>query len=163
MGRLLAPFGIKGWVKLRAFTAAPDALFAYRTWWVAPADGSGSWSARRVVEAQPHGVTIIAALEGVTTREAAQALRGFVVGVPRAALPKTAPDEHYWGDLIGLVIVNHAGQTLGKVTAVLDTGAHPVLRIESDGGERLIPLVDAYVDAIEPAAGRIVVDWREDY
>lgn len=163
MGRLLAPFGIKGWVKLRAFTAAPDALFAYRTWWVAPADGSGSWSARRVVEAQPHGATIIAALEGVTTREAAQALRGFLVGVPRAALPKAAPDEHYWRDLIGLVVVNRAGQTLGKVAAVLDTGAHPVLRIESDGGERLIPLVDAYVDAIEAAAGRIVVDWREDY
>jgi 16S rRNA processing protein RimM len=99
----------------------------------------------------------------VTTREAAQTLRGFVVGVPRAALPKAAPDEHYWGDLIGLVVVNRAAQTLGHVVAVLDTGAHPVLRIQGDGGERLIPLVDAYVDAIEPAAGRIVVDWREDY
>jgi 16S rRNA processing protein RimM len=49
------------------------------------------------------------------------------------------------------------------VAGLRDTGAHPVLRGESDGGERLIPMVPAYVDAIEPAAGRIVVDWQEDY
>ena len=110
-----------------------------------------------------HGATIIAAIEGVTTREAAQALRGFVAGVPRAALPKTAADEHYWADLIGLVVVNRAGQTLGRVAGLLDTGAHPVLRVGGEGGERLIPLVPAYVDAIDPAAGRIVVDWLEDY
>jgi 16S rRNA processing protein RimM len=49
------------------------------------------------------------------------------------------------------------------VVGLLDTGAHPVLRVESDGAERLIPMVPAYVDAIEPAAGRIIVDWQEDY
>jgi 16S rRNA processing protein RimM len=83
--------------------------------------------------------------------------------VPRKLLPKTAPDEHYWSDLVGLNVVNRAGRTLGRVVGLLDTGAHPVLRVESDGAERLIPMVPAYVDAIEPAAGRIVVDWQEDY
>ena len=67
----------------------------------------------RVAEAQIHGTAIIAAIEGVATREAAHALRGFVAGVPRAALPKAAPDEHYWSDLVGLVVVNRAGRTLG--------------------------------------------------
>jgi 16S rRNA processing protein RimM len=47
---------------------------------------------------------------------------------------------------------------------VLETGAHPVLRVQAeDGAERLIPVVGAYVDAIEPAAGRIMVDWPADY
>ncbi|HEY2862510.1 MAG TPA: ribosome maturation factor RimM [Casimicrobiaceae bacterium] len=162
MGRLLAPFGIKGWVRLKPFTAAPETLLAFKTWWLAPDEGK-EWTRYRVAEAQFHGGSIIAAIEGVVTREAARALRGFVAGVPRSSLPEAAPDEHYWRDLIGLVVVNRAAQILGKVVAVLDTGAHPVLRIEGDGGERLIPLVGAYVDAIEPAAGRIVVDWRDDY
>ncbi len=163
MGRLLAPFGIKGWVRLKPFTAAPETLLGHRTWWLAPADGKDQWTQYRVAEAQIHGTAIIAAIEGVATREAAQALRGFVAGVPRAALPKAAPDEHYWSDLVGLVVVNRAGRTLGRVAGLLDTGAHPVLRVDGEGGERLIPMVPAYVDAIEPSAGRIVVDWLEDY
>lgn len=163
MGRLLAPFGIKGWVRLKPFTAAPETLLAHRTWWLAPADGKGEWKRYRVAEAQVHGGAIIAAIEGVATREAAQALRGFVAGVPRASLPKAAPDEHYWSDLVGLSVVNRAGHVLGRVAGLLDTGAHPVLRVEREGGERLIPMVPAYVDAVEPAAGRIVVDWQEDY
>jgi 16S rRNA processing protein RimM len=163
MGRLLAPFGIKGWVRLKPFTAAPETLLEYRTWWLAPADGSGEWTRHKVTEAQMHGTAIIAAIEGIATREAAQALRGFVAGVPRALLPKSAPDEHYWSDLVGLAVVNRAGKVLGRVAGLLDTGAHPVLRVEGEAGERLIPMVPAYVDAIEPAAGRIVVDWQEDY
>jgi 16S rRNA processing protein RimM len=163
MGRLLASFGVKGWIRVKPFTASPETLLTYTTWWLAPAEGKEGWSAYRVTERQMHGTTIIAALEGVTTREAAQGLRGFVAGVPRKALPKTAPNEHYWADLIGLVVVNRAARTLGRVVGLVDAGAHPVLRVEGEGGVRLIPLVPAYVDAIEPATGRIVVDWLEDY
>ena len=162
MGRLLAPFGIKGWVRVKPFTAAPETLLRFKTWWLAP-DESKQWTRYRVVEAQFHGGAIIAAIEGVATREAAHALRGFVAGVPRSSLPKTAPDEHYWSDLIGLDVVNREGRALGRVAGLLDTGAHPVLRVDGDGTERLIPMVPAYVDAIEAAAGRIVVDWQEDY
>lgn len=162
MGRLLAPFGIKGWVRLKPFTAAPETLLEYRTWWLAPTEG-GEWMRYKVAEAQMHGTAIIAAMEGIATREAAQALRGFVAGVPRALLPKSAPDEHYWSDLVGLDVVNRAGKLLGRVAGLLDTGAHPVLRVEGERGERLIPMVPAYVDAIDPAARRIVVDWQEDY
>jgi 16S rRNA processing protein RimM len=163
MGRLLAPFGIKGWIRLKPFTAVPETLLEYRTWWLGPAEGKGDWKRYRVAEAQLHGTAIIASIEGVATREAAQALRGFVAGVPRDRLPKAAPDEHYWSDLVGLEVVNRAGQKLGRVAGLLDTGAHPVLRVEDETGERLIPMVPAYVDAIEPASGRIVVDWLEDY
>ncbi|MGH8713524.1 MAG: ribosome maturation factor RimM [Casimicrobiaceae bacterium] len=163
MGRLLAPFGIKGWCRLRPFSAVPDALLGHKAWWLAPADGNGAWSQYRVVEAHTHGASIIAALAGVATREAAQALRGFLAGVPRATLPKVASGEHYWSDLVGLAVVNRSGQTLGRVAGLLDTGAHPVLQVAGGEAERLIPLVAAYVDAIEPAARRIVVDWPEDY
>ncbi|MGH8799600.1 MAG: ribosome maturation factor RimM [Casimicrobiaceae bacterium] len=163
MGRLLAPFGVKGWCRLRPYSAAPDTLLEHKAWWLAPADGNGPWSEYGVVEARAHAGSIIAALAGVATREAAQALRGYLAGVPRAVLPKTAPGEHYWSDLVGLAVVNRSGRTLGRVAGLLDTGAHPVLRVVDGEAERLIPVVPAYVDAIDPAEGRIVVDWPEDY
>ena len=79
MGRLLAPFGIKGWVRVKPFTAAPETLLAFKAWWLAP-DESKEWTRYRVVEAQVHGGAIIAAIEGVATREAAQ------LCAPRAAI-----------------------------------------------------------------------------
>ena len=82
-------------------------------------------------------------------------------------LPSLAEGEVYWADLVGLVVINRSGMVLGRVTAVLETGAHPVLRVAPEGdtaaGERLIPLVPAYVDALDVAGGRIVVDWRPEY
>jgi 16S rRNA processing protein RimM len=84
--------------------------------------------------------------------------------VPRSALPEPVVGEFYWYDLVGLVVVNRAAETLGRVSKVLETGAHPVLSVASeDGSERLIPVVAAYVDVIDPAAGRIMVDWPADY
>ena len=162
MGRLLAPFGVNGWCRLRPYTAAPDALLDYPRWWLAPA-ADAVWREYRVLEGRRHGAAIVAALDGVGTRDEAQALRGWLAGVPRDALPEAGKDEWYWADLVGLAVVNRAGTMLGRVIGLIETGAHPVLRVAAEAGERLIPLVAAYVDAIEPAAGRIVVDWLEDY
>jgi 16S rRNA processing protein RimM len=79
-------------------------------------------------------------------------------------LPSPKAGEFYWSDLVGLVVVNRAAEKLGRVSKVLETGAHPVLQVESEGGgARLIPVVAAYVDAIDPAAGRIMVDWPADF
>jgi 16S rRNA processing protein RimM len=79
-------------------------------------------------------------------------------------LPSPKAGEFYWSDLVGLVVVNRAAEKLGRVSKVLETGAHPVLQVESEGGgARLIPVVAAYVDSIDPAAGRIMVDWPADF
>ena len=86
------------------------------------------------------------------------------MAVPRSALPEPGAGEFYWSDLVGLAVVNRVAEKLGRVSKVLETGAHPVLHVESeDGVVRLIPVVAAYVDAIDPAAGRIMVDWPADY
>ena len=110
---------------------------------------------------------MVAGLEGLHRREEAALWRGASIGVPRVSLPALAADEVYWADLVGLAVINRSGVTLGRVGSVLETGAHPVLRVvaneRGDGGERLIPLVSAYVDAIDVAGARIVVDWQPDY
>jgi 16S rRNA processing protein RimM len=164
MARVLGPYGIQGWIKARPYTAAIATLADYPVWWLAPARDANAWQEFAVRSARQHGDTLVAALDGVKDREAALQWRGAWVAVPRSALPSPQAGEFYWSDLVGLAVVNRAAETLGRVSRVLETGAHPVLQVDgADGAQRLIPVVADYVDAIEPAAGRIMVDWPADY
>jgi 16S rRNA processing protein RimM len=165
MGRVIGPYGVQGWIKARTFTAAPNGLLAYRAWWLATSDDR--WREFTVLEARVHADAMVARLEGLNRREEAAPWRGASIGVPRVSLPALAAGEVYWADLVGLSVINRSGVALGRVGSVLETGAHPVLRVTAGGrgddGERLIPLAPAYVDAIDVAGGRIVVDWQPDY
>lgn len=165
MGRVTAPYGVQGWIKVRAYTALPDGLLAYRAWWLATKDDG--WREFAVLEARVHGAALVARLEGLSQREEAAEWRGATVGVPKVLLPALAAGEVYWADLVGLAVINRSGVILGRVAAVLETAAHPVLRVAPEGdvarSERLIPLVPAYVDAFDVAGARIVVDWQPEY
>ena len=162
MGRIIAPYGVQGWLKVRPFTGSPKALLAYGGWWLG-AEG-GAWRKLKVLAARSHGDLVLAQLEGLTRREDAAAWCGAPVGVPRAALPALAKGEVYLADVLGLEVVNREGTVLGHVTGLGETGAHPVLQVRlGKGPERLIPLVAAHVDAVDLAAGRIAVDWQPDY
>lgn len=102
--------------------------------------------------------------DGVIDRTAAEALKGVLVGAPRNALPATSEDEFYWDDLLGLEVVNSAGERLGKVGGLIETGANDVLRVcGEDGEERLLPFVSSVVLAVEKEAGLIRVEWGSDW
>lgn len=167
MGRVAAPYAVQGWIKVQPFTEYVDSLLDYPVWWVGrEADGAKRampWRALRVLEAKVHGQTVLARLEGVADRNAAESLKGADVAVERAELPEVGDDEYYWDDLIGLEVVNAEGESLGVVDGLLETGAHEVLRVrgavEQGGRERLIPFVGAYVLAVDAAARRITVNW----
>jgi 16S rRNA processing protein RimM len=166
LGRVLAPYGVKGWLRVRPYTAARDALLAHPVWRVR-LPGQSAWREVALVAGKVHADAVVAQLADVGTREAALGLRGAEIGVPRGELPEPAADEVYLGDLVGFDVVNRAGAALGRVVAVEDFGAHPVLRVRPAGSaarsERLIPLVPAHVDLVDLAARRIDVDWGEDY
>jgi 16S rRNA processing protein RimM len=161
LGLVLAPYGVRGWVKIRPYTAQGEDLLGYGGWWMKPS-GSNDWHEVQRVDGRVHSNTVVAQLAGVATREAAQALCGAQIGVRR-----TAGDEIYRFDLVGLEVVNREGVALGKVAAVQDYGAQAILRVVaqegSAQGERLIPYVPEYVDSVDLAAGRIEVDWQPDY
>ncbi|MDQ2962746.1 MAG: ribosome maturation factor RimM [Pseudomonadota bacterium] len=165
MGRVIGAYGVQGWIKARTYSASPNGLLAHRSWWLATTDEQ--WREFAVLEARVHADTLIAGLEGLARREDAALWRGASIGVPRGSLPALDQGEVYWADLVGLAVINRSGVTLGRVHGVLETGAHPILRVAAEGrgddGERLIPLVPRYVDAIDVAAAQIVVDWQPDY
>lgn len=160
MGRVAAPFGIRGEIKVQCFGDDPAGLASIEQWWL---QGSSQPQAFRVEQARVQGRTLVARLTGVDDREAAAALKGREIVVPRAALPKLAEGEFYWFELEGLVVVNRAGDRLGCVDSVLDNGAHSVLVVRDAEVERLIPFVPAVIDRVDRDGGQVAVDWGADW
>src|SRR5690606_29881928 len=125
----------------------------------------------RVAELMAHTDGLVAQIEGIDDRHAAEALKGCRIRLPRLAFPRPAARELYWVDLIGLDVVNREGEPMGVVRDLMRTGPTDVLVLEYtetiDGeprsAERLIPFVDAYVDGVDKVARRITVDWQADY
>ncbi|MBT0568701.1 ribosome maturation factor RimM [Curvibacter sp. CHRR-16] len=172
LGRIGEAWGIKGWVKVHAFSADPQAVLKATYWYVLPPEkGARPFEGclRVPVRAcKPHGDGIVAQLNGVDDRTAAEQLRHVRIWVARADFPVAATDEYYWVDLIGLAVLNREGESMGTVRELLSTGPQAVLVLEypmEDGtvGERMIPFVSAYVDAVDLPAKRITVDWQADY
>lgn len=172
VARIAGAWGVKGWLKLHPHSARPEALFSSRRWYVQPAErGPRAFEGTlllRVREAREHGAGVVAAVQDIADKDAADALKGARVFVSRASFPTAAADEYYWVDLIGLMVVNREGVALGEVRDLLSTGPQTVLVLEYTGAdgkpaERMIPFVSAYVDAVELDARRITVDWQPDY
>lgn len=161
MGRILAPYGLKGWVRIEPYSKVADSLSAYPCWWVGRA---GDWRELKVAQSTlQHGASLVARFEGCTERDAALALKGSEVALRREALPRNAKDEFYWADLLGLKVVNVKDEELGMVAELFDNGAHPVMRVVAGAIERLLPFVEPVVRQVELAEGRIRVEWELDW
>jgi 16S rRNA processing protein RimM len=160
MGRVLAPFGVRGWVKIQPFTDKPEGLGSFASWWLSMA---GEWHEVAVAEWAGHGAQLLARFEGCSSPEQAVRYRGCEVAVPRDALPEPGANEYYQADLIGLKVVNRAGEDLGRIEAVLDNGTHAVIRVLGRDGERLLPVVQSVVERIDLEAGEVRVDWGADW
>jgi 16S rRNA processing protein RimM len=160
LGKVGAVFGVRGWVKLWSYTDPPANLLEYNELELGQ---SGSWAPARLVEARPHGEALVGRFEGVEDRDGAAALVGAELAVAREALPPPGEGEYYWTDLVGLEVINREGVHLGRVREMMATGANDVMVVEGDR-ERLVPFLPGHwVDRVDLAGGRIVVDWDPDF
>ncbi len=164
VGRLQGPFGVKGWVRILSFTDPPEHILTFSNWWLGggrqavahPATGD----LEKVVflSGQRHARGVVVQLQGVETPEAAQALSGLDVWVPRTDLPEPEEDMHYWADMIGSQVIENNGRLLGVVDHLFATGANDVLVIrEPDGKERLLPFTREVIQTVDTATRTITV------
>lgn len=159
LGVVTAPHGVRGAVRIRSFTARPEDLVAYGHLY----DASGQRPF--VIRLEGHvRAALIARIDGIDDRTAAETVRGLKLYVPRQVLPEPDADEYYHADLIGLMAETVAedgsgrtGAVLGPVTAVEDYGAGPVLEIAAADGPLPVPFTRAVVPWVDLAAGRIGV------
>ncbi|HJU49307.1 MAG TPA: ribosome maturation factor RimM [Pseudogulbenkiania sp.] len=159
MGYVRGAFGVRGWVKIHTDTESADSLFDYPVWWLGR---DGQWSSYRFEDGLVQPKSLAAKLEGVDSRELAEAMRGMQIAIPRSEFPETAEDEYYWSDLIGLDVVDKDGQRFGQVAELMETGANDVLVVREGKREWLIPFVGQFVLDVNLAAKRITVDWNLD-
>ena len=183
MAHVKEPYGLKGWIKLYTHSEEASGLAGFAQWWLGGATGgyggsSGgennsssppktAWRIVKPEQTGEHSGTLIAKLPGVDDRDAAFALKGVEIAVPRSLFAPRGESDYYWADLIGLDVTNRQGDLLGSVIDLMDLGPHQVLRVKSAGTgtqeERLSPFVAQYVDGVDLAAKMIRVDWGLDF
>jgi 16S rRNA processing protein RimM len=170
VGFVFGAYGVAGWVRIRPFSEDADALLKVKTWWL-------DKPALRDVDVQQvklHGGDVVARLVGVADRNVAESLKGAAVFIPHSRFPVLSDDEFYWAELIGLEVENLQGEHLGVVADMMSNGPQSILRVkpaaaadakpeEVEAQERLIPFVDAYINKVDKAAKKIIVDWGLDY
>jgi 16S rRNA processing protein rimM len=161
VGRTNGAYGVRGWVRVIAFEE-PEILAATNRWFLT--DIRGGVRELTVLELKPHGNMLIARIEGVDQKEAADALRGRI-GVLREDFPEAGEGEVWAADVIGLPVVNRDGVTLGRVTEIGTNTVQDIFKVE--GGEKvngvdpvyLIPDVEQYVLDVDLDEGVVLVDW----
>lgn len=171
LGRVIAPYGVKGWVKLLPLGDDPLAWRKMPALWLAADADGAEWQRRELEDLKVHGKGLVAKFRGIDDRNAAEAIDGSYIAAPREDLPQTGQDEYYWADLIGLEVVNARGVRLGRVAELIETGASDVLVVRDDEGtaageamrERLLPFVAQVVREVDVPNRCIRVEWEADW
>jgi 16S rRNA processing protein RimM len=156
LGRVVRAHGVHGAVLVAAYNESrPEAMLEADKIYLVPKEGTEPVLIRGLSgKLVPKGV--IVKLKGFTTREAAETLKGRELAVDRASLPEPEEGEFYHADLLGLEALTLSGRELGKVSALLETGAGLVLVLTDEAGqERLVPFTDECVPEVD-LAGRLL-------
>jgi 16S rRNA processing protein RimM len=159
IGAIAGAFGVSGEVRLKSFCSDPPDIASYGP--LFSEDGTRQF---RVTLTKPVTGGFGARIIGVTTREAAEALRGTSLFVDRNRLPSLPDDEFYHADLIGLEVLDTGGDTVGKVLAIHNHGAGDIIEISSARHKSalLLPFTKAIVPNVDLSAGRLIVDLPEE-
>lgn len=156
IGRLGAPYGIKGWLHLISYTDPPDNIFDYTDWHL---QKTNQLTPIKIDSYRQHGKGHVIKLTHINDREAAMQHKGLDIVIDRAQLPTTEADEYYWSDLIGLTVITTTGQTLGIVDYLFETGSNDVIVTKGEK-QHFIPYIDDVIKKIDLANHTIQVDWE---
>lgn len=160
MGYIKGVFGIKGWLKITTGTEYTDSLLDYPEWRLQK-DGkirTVTIEAGKVVNGE-----LQVKLEGIDDRDTAFALRGYTIEIAREDFIPADEGEYYWADLVGMTVKNQDDVDLGIVKNLMETGAHDVLVINGEYGQKLIPFVSQYILNVDTSNKIIIVEWGLDY
>jgi 16S rRNA processing protein RimM len=165
MGRVGAPWGVKGWVKVHSFAEPPENLLDYLEFDVETPSGMQKLA---FDEIKPHGQGFVGHIKGCEVREQTGAFTGCELLIAKAELP-ALEEGFYWHELEGLRVVTLSGEVLGTVHHLMETGANDVVVVRGDEHsidreERLLPWVLGQVILDVDLDTRIMqVDWDKDY
>lgn len=166
VGRFLGPHGIKGWLKVHSYTQPMENLGRYKPLWLQQGD---QWVRIDRIDVKRQGKGLLAKLPGCDDPETARTYSGLELGIQPSQRPRLPAGDYYWSDLEGLRVVTLAGEWLGVVDHLIETGSNDVLVVEPaecslDSRQRLIPyLPDQVVVDVNLSERQMTVDWDSDF
>lgn len=160
VGKVGAPSGLRGAVKITSFTESPEDIFEYDPWFVRR---HNQWGEIKLEEAELQGKYLVTKFVGCDERDVAQQWTNCEIAIKRSQLPELPVGQYYWSDLEGLTVTTLTGLTLGVVEEVMETGANPVLVIQGEK-RHLVPYVlEKIVKEVSLASNSLIVDWDVDF
>jgi len=163
IGKIGAPYGVKGWVKITSYTDELDGIFSYTPWLVGQ---EGNTKEIVVDQWRTHNKGLVARLVGVETRDDAESIKNLDVFIKAEMLPELAGDDYYWRDLVGMQVMTDKGYSLGVVKELFETGANDVMLVKANLNdafgqkERMLPFLrEQVIKEVNMQAKTITVDW----
>jgi 16S rRNA processing protein RimM len=158
IGKIGAPHGVAGWVKITSYTEIFDQIFDFTTWLV-----GNDKTTMTIMECRKQGNKLAARLNGCNDRDAAAMLTNQVIAIEQDLLPALQAGEYYWTDLEGLTVTTTTGTLLGTVDEVFSTGGNDVLVVIGDK-RHLVPFIkDQVITNVDLAKKTITVDWDPEF
>ena len=164
VGKIGAPYGVKGWVKINSYTETPEGIFDYAPWFL------GDEKEYQIDQWRPHGKSLVAKIVGVDSRDDAERIKNLDININASQLPDLGDEGVYWRELTGMKVVTTQGYDLGVVKEVFNTGANDVIHVKANVGdafgqkERLVPFVlDSVVQTVDKVERIITVDWEPGF
>jgi 16S rRNA processing protein RimM len=159
IGRVVKPQGRVGELLVESLSDRADRFPSLRRAFMeSAADGVCEI---HVTSCWPHKSRWVLKLEGVDSIDAAERLRGCRLAIPEDELAKLPSGTYYYHELTGLAVVTESGETVGRVTDIMDAGAAPILAIKTEKEEILIPFAETFVREVRIAQGQIIVAFQE--
>lgn len=161
IGKVGAPYGVKGWLKVHPYTEFDTNMLDYAPSWHLQ-NTHQQIQPIKLEEGKPYADGLVVKFQGIENPEDARQFTNQLVVIERSILPKLAQDEFYWSDLIGLKVIDQHEKILGEVIYLMETGSNDVIVIKDESGkEHAIPyLKDSVIQKVDLDAGAIVVDWE---
>ncbi len=167
VGKIGAPHGVRGWVRITSYTEESDGIFDFSPWQLTV---QGNVREYKVVEWKHQNKNLLAKIEGIDTRDDVELIKNVEICIDEAQLPDLEQDDFYWRDLVGLSVVTEKGYDLGKVEQLFETGANDVLLVKANVKDafgmkqRMIPyLYEQVIKHVDLESKTITVDWDPSF
>jgi len=159
IGKLGSSYGVKGWLKVHAYTEFGASILDYKPWYLSSGKDN-TWQAIEIEDGRVHGNIVIAKLAEIHNPEDARLLTGKFIAIRRSQLPTLHKDEYYWSDLQGLKVIDQHGENIGIVSYLMATGSNDVLVIKGIKEQAIPYLPGTVITKVDLENGEIIVNWE---
>ena len=156
IGEIVKPHGIQGEIKVYTYSEQPENFRNY-TRVVLQEPTGGRTETYRIVNCRAQGKLAILRLKDVTSREKAEALQGWTMWLNKEDFQKLGPNEYYWHQLEGMLVITESGRELGRVGSLFHAPSHDIMVLTGMGQEYLIPVTADIVRSIDTKEGKITI------